>query len=128
MPDMQLGNAGTSLVKQASTPVAGVALVNGTPTILSWTPPNDGQLHRVLVYTTMTVQSAMTGGNINLQFEAPDGTFAGPGLLTGGQSAGYNYSGDAAPVIVKGGQTVMVIQGSALTAGAAILWAEIWGS
>ena len=46
----------------ATTGVNGFALQNGTPTILTWTPPNDGQVHRVLLIAQENVTVAETGG------------------------------------------------------------------
>jgi hypothetical protein len=50
-------------------------------------------------------------------------------LFTGAQGAGNNYAqAYAVSQVVKPGSTVVVAQTSALTSGAAVLWAEIWGS
>lgn len=121
---------GFSLV--ASTGASGFALQNGTPTILSWTAPNDGQLHRVMVFGQIHVTSAETGGQVSLQYFAPfSGSVAHTSQLfaaalgtdTNGQLLGF------VPAITVGaGTTVSILQISALTAGAAVVWAEIWGS
>ena len=112
---------------KATTGVSGYVLQNATPVVLSWTAPNDGQLHRAMVITSMDVTSAQTGGAIGAEVTLPDGTSGFPGLVQGGQGVGFNYT--AFPIIyhVGPGTTVTVSQTTAMTAGAAKLWAEIWG-
>jgi hypothetical protein len=121
----------TGLALRAATPAAGVALVNGTPAILSWTTPNDGNLHRFQVFLSMDVISTYTGGQIVVTFTSPGGNSVAWGVYAAGAAtgAGWNY-GEIflAPTFVKAGTTVTISQGTALTAGAATLQAEIWGS
>jgi hypothetical protein len=119
--------ANPALALQAATPAAGFALVNGTPTILTWTAPNDGQQHRVQVFASLHVTSTETGGVINLTGVFPDGTSATFQLIAGSQGSGTFSPNPARQIIVEAGQTVTVTQ-TALTGGAAVLWAEIWGS
>jgi hypothetical protein len=126
---MPLYNPLTAMYLQATTGTAGYALVNGTGTILTWTAPNDGQLHRFTVFAAMNVTSGQTGGNVDLNFTLPDSS--GPyawGLFSGGQGTGFNYSQGGHLVVVKANTAVTVTQSSAQTAGAALMWAEIWGS
>lgn len=124
-----LGTAGVGLTLQATTGVAGFALQNGTPTIASWTAPNDGQLHRAMFFASLVISSGETGGAINVGFTAPDGTVVAWGIFAAGQAAGYGYTqSPIVPAVVKAGTTVTISQGSPLTAGAAKLYAEIWGS
>lgn len=115
----------------ATTGPGGFALVNGTPAIITWTAPNDGQLHRVQVTALAHVTSAETGGQVNLTYFAP---FAGATLHTTTVLAaglGTDTAGQVNTlpfVTVQPGTVVSIAQGSALTAGAATVWAEIWGS
>lgn len=118
----------TSLKLQAQTPMGGVALINGTPSILQWTVPNDGQLHRFTYFSAMTISSPETGGTVNVLFTAPDGSAQAFTVFSGGQGSGQNFSQTFVGFMCKGGTTVTIIQIAALTAGAAIMWAEIWGS
>jgi hypothetical protein len=113
----------------ATTGITGFALVNGTPTILSWTAPNDGNLHRIMFFASMDVSSNETGGAVDIVFTDPAGTIVVWSFFLANQNAGYNY-GQATIIfpIVKPGTTVYITQGTALTAGAATLWAEIWAS
>jgi hypothetical protein len=127
MADMQLGNAGGPLALQAATPVSGFALVNGTPNILTWTAPNDGQQHRVQVFASLHVISTETGGIVNVNFSAPDGNNGTFQLIAGSLAAGLFTANPPRLVVVQAGQPVNILQ-TALTAGAALLWAEIWGS
>ena len=132
MADFPFGGV-PALQLQAATPVAGVALVNGTPTILIWTAPADGKQHRFMVFASMNVTVTEVGGAVGVAFTTPDqGSLtnnAFPGLFTGAQGAGNNYAqAYAVSQVVKPGSTVVVAQTSALTSGAAVLWAEIWGS
>lgn len=118
--------AGMSLL--AATPVAGYTLVNGTGNIISWTAPNDGLLHRVLFLSMLDVTSGPeTGGLIQVTVKAPDGTSGTFQVQANGQGAGI-HTGSTNPIIVQAGQAVTVAQNTALTAGAAVLWCEIWGS
>ena len=113
--------------KQAATPVAGVALVNATPNILTWTAPSDGALHRVSILATLDVTSGATAGALGVTITAPDGTSGTLSLFAGGHTAALY--GPAAPMdlIVQSGSTVTVAQTSGLSGGAATVWAEIWG-
>jgi hypothetical protein len=119
------------LQRQAVTPAAGFALVNGTPNIITWTAPNDGLQHRFLLFLSMDITVAYTGGQIIVNFMSPGGnnvTWAvyPPGAATG---PGWNYGFVSInPSFVKAGTAVTLSQGSAMTAGAATLNAEIWGS
>jgi hypothetical protein len=125
------GTAGgsLSLSSKAATGIAGFALVNGTPTILSWTVPNDGNLHRFAIFGSLSVTENETGGNIGYAYVLPDGTQTSFELVAG--NVNFAPSGEQAPftnlAIVAPGSLVTVSQSTALTAGAATLWAEIWG-
>lgn len=111
----------------ATTGDTGYTLVNGTGTIFSWTAPNDGQLHRVMLITDQHVTVAQTGGAILLDTTLPDGTTANPQIYAGGAGAGP-VAGPATTRIVEPGSTVSLVQSTAQTVGAAVLWAELWGS
>lgn len=108
----------------ASTPVAGFALQNATPIILSWTAPADGLNHSVFIPCSLAVSAAETGGLIVAATVAPDGTTGQSTLESAGQGIGQHPGQIAA--VIKPGSTVTVQQTSALTAGAATLWAQMW--
>jgi hypothetical protein len=113
---------------QAATPVAGFALQNGTPSILTWTTPNDGKQHRFLVLASLDVTSAETGGQVTVTYNTPDGG-AGSHTLFSANTAGGVFTPVASFMIIcEANTTVTIAQATALTVGAATVWAEIWGS
>lgn len=117
---------GTITTLATATPLGGFPLQNGTPQILSWTAPADGNIHRVTLVTALHVTSNETGGQVTLNTTLPDGTAANPVVYTGGTAASIGqFSTDR---IVQPGSTVTLAQTTALTGGAAVLWAELWGS
>lgn len=115
----------------ATTGPSGAALQNGTPTFLSWTAPSDGQMHRVQVNAVLHVTSAETGGVVIISGVLPDGGIISKSLFGGGAAAGFIYPPTiAAPqtVVIGAGTTYTISQSSALTAGAAVMFAELWAS
>ncbi|HEV2353208.1 MAG TPA: hypothetical protein VGR89_03110 [Puia sp.] len=118
-----IGNPNLNL--QAATPLAGVALINGTPTILSWTAPNDGVMHRFAIMADLHVTTLEVGGAVNNGWTAPDGTAGTSTIFAAAQAAGIYRSGIFG-TLIQPGSTVTVFQ-TALTGGASLLWAEIWG-
>jgi hypothetical protein len=112
---------------QATTGVGGYTLINGTGNILTWTPPNDGAMHRMILVSTLEVTSAETGGQVNLTYSDPGGTSHTQTPYAAALGAGGHISA-AFIVPVEANQAVTLAQASALMAGAAVLWAEIWGS
>jgi hypothetical protein len=124
-----LSLTGPTLALQATTGTTGYALVNGTGNILTWTAPNDGLLHRVQIIFSVSCTSGTTGGLISVTWTAPDGSTANSQMLAAGLSPGSMYrASSSAPVICKAGTAVSLTQYNAMTAGAATLWGEIWGS
>lgn len=119
------------LLLQAATPVAGYSLVNGTGQVtnMTWTAPNDGNQHRIVIFASIDVTSGPeTGGAITGSWTVPDGTSgAAFSIYAAGLSAGLHTAG-AFLAIVEAGATVTVNQSTALTGGASKLWCELWGS
>src|SRR5579862_5196763 len=126
-----MGNTGTQdqaapvLAAQAATPLAGTALVNGTPNLLQWTAPNDGQVHSFNVAATAHVTLALTGGQIQVKWTSA-GVNQVSTLLAGGEAAGtyvglFLGNGGNGPQQCDPGTTVTIQQTSAVTAGAAVL-------
>ena len=112
----------------ATTGPAGVALINGTQNIITWTAPNDGQMHRVALYGCLSVTTAETGGSTQLTYTSPDNRGAGVTVWGSGFGAGV-FQPNLIPLItVKPGSTVTFQQNAALTAGAATVFAELWAS
>ncbi len=123
LPAWQLG-----LVQQATTGTTGYTLVNGTGTIISWTTPNDGALHRFMIFGGEHITVNETGGQITVGYTLPDGTSVTHTLFAAGATLGDLPPAFNAAITVQANTAVTVRQNSALTGGAAILWAEIWGS
>jgi hypothetical protein len=122
-----------ALQLQAATAVGGFALQDATPTIISWTAPSDGKLHRCMIFTLLSVTLAETGGACQATVTPPSGAQQSFSIFAAGKAAGV-YHGDGASfgdlwgLLVEAGTTVTLAQSSALTAGTASVWAEIWGA
>jgi hypothetical protein len=108
-----------------STAVAGFALVNGTPNIMTWTAPNDGNLHVVICILNLDVTSSLTGGLITAQYSLPNGSVNTPTQFASGQSSGFHTS--VGGYIIEAGTTFVVSQATTVTAGAAVLWGTLIG-
>jgi hypothetical protein len=120
--------AGLPLVQQASTGTTGYTLVNGTGTIISWTAPSDAGLHRFAIFAAMHVTSTETGGQITVSYTLPDATSTAHTLFAAGAGSGDQLPALPFLATVEAGTTVSVKQATALTGGAATMWAEIWGA
>lgn len=128
-----LGSSGTApawqigYTLQSQTAAAGFTLANSTNTIITWSVPNDGAIHHLLCSAYVFATATMTGGQINMSFTDQGGNvISGVDLVNGGTTTGNaNWNFQIFPV--KAGTTVTISQGTALTAGAAKCWAEIWG-
>lgn len=112
----------------ATTGIGGYALVNGTGNAVTWAAPSDGAMHRVLVFATLHVSTAQTAGAIQAIVTIPDGTSNNKAMFAGGLSSNEYYSTGPAVFLVEGGTSLSVFQSSAQTGGAAVLFAELWGS
>ena len=120
---------------QATTGYTGYTLINGTGTIVSWTAPNDGALHRFEIFARLIVSSNLTGGAI---FAGNGGTVLTGGTINSGaflwsanQGAGdYFLTKTSLGVsgILGPAEQIYIKQSTAITGGAAILYAEIWAS
>jgi len=119
------GGVSLALAQVATTGDGGYALVDGTGTILSWTVPNDGNLHTALVAGTLIVTSAGTGGAIGTETtDTVLGNQTYPAAMySSAASSGINQHA----FCVGPGATVTVYQSSALTAGAAKVFVTIFG-
>ena len=117
----------TTMPIQAETALAGYTLVNGTGDIITWTTPNDGALHRWMVTGTIDVTTTEVGGSIAVIWTAPDSTASGSGiaLITASKAVGLTQNQVVGHS--KANTTVTVHQQSALTSGASVLWATIFG-
>ena len=125
--DKQVTAAVMFCAPAAATPVAGYTLVNGTGNILTWTAPNDGLLHQVTVAASLSVTSNQTGGQVTFTYTFPDSNSHVPTVFAGGAAIG-GFVTNAVMYMVKAGSTVTLAQSSALTGGAAVLWAQLWAA
>lgn len=126
MPAIQ--SAVPQLALQATTGPAGFALTAGTPAILTWNVPNDGRLHRIITFGDINVSSGTTGGVINIHVTDPGGT-AGTLALDAGTHGGTGFfMSTVRTLFVNPGSVVTVSQDSGLSGGAAVYYAELWGS
>jgi len=117
------------VVKLAATPAAGYTMVNGTGTIISWTAPNDGNNHRVHLFASLSVTVTEVGGAITCSFTAPDGTSTSHTVYAAAQVAtDVIVQGSPFSMVIKANTTFTLTQNTALTSGASVLFAEIWGS
>jgi len=112
----------------AATVPAGFPLTAGTPTIITWTPPADGKMHRIFAILNLTA-NAMTGGQVNVTFTDLAGNAQSRELVAAGSdSTGFATVFAPGYFLVEGGQPVSVVQASGVSAGTATAWAELWGS
>ena len=119
----------SALQQVLSSGTAGFTLQNATPTILGpWTAPADNQSHVVMVLGEVAVSSAETGGAIRVQFTPPNGSQIVATIDAGAHgSATVNpYSGGL--LVVAPGTTVTIVQGTALTVGAAVAYTSVWAA
>lgn len=107
------------------TPLAGFALQNATPTIATWIAPNDGQLHQAFVAAVLVVTVNEVGGQVFARWTgggaAQVQTAFNGGVAIGG--AIYNLV-----AVVDPGATIHLDQNTALTGGAASVFAVINGT
>lgn len=104
----------------------GYTLVNGTGTIMTFTFPSDGNLHLVFMPAVLHVTSTETGGSITYTYTLPDGTSqSAESLYAASTAAGIHTGGGS--FYCEDGSTFSVSQATALTGGAAILFAQMWG-
>jgi hypothetical protein len=118
-----------SLAKQAATPATGFALINGTPTIISYTTPNDGNIHTAIVSIAKIVTSTETGGQINITYTI-GGQAQNLVLLGGANAPGVFFTANAIRYVmmVDPNTTVSIVQAVALTAGASVVYVELFGA
>lgn len=115
---------------QAATAVAGYSMINGTGTIITWTPPNDGKIHPFLIiYESATTVNA-TGGTASFSWTAPNGTSRSGFSVDGGSHTAGTLQTPNFPTyaISEANQAVTLTQDGALTAGTVLVFAQIWGA
>jgi hypothetical protein len=92
------------------------ALINGTPTMISYTVPNDGMYHPVIVAGFLNVTIIEVGGAITL-------TCMGSSVILFNSAktvAMYTiFDGIPGTILVQSANTITIAQTAALTSGAA---------
>lgn len=111
----------------ATLTTAGYTYINGTGNIISYTFPNDGLTHRVLPSGELVVATTQTGGQIQMTYTSPDGVVRTAQLDAGGHVNG-TFTLNNTSYTVAPNSTVTIKQNTALQAGAAVLYPELWGS
>jgi hypothetical protein len=123
---------GMGMTLLATTTATGVALTSGTPTLLTWTAPNDGNMHRVLLVGELVVSSTETGGKVTVSFTDPaGGAHNGLQIYASALGAGaFGLPGTSSPVLtlIQANTAFTVAQAVGLSGGAAIFYGELWGS
>jgi trimeric autotransporter adhesin len=121
------GHVHTGLSQVATTGLTGVALVNGTGNLsgMTWTAPNDGNLHRVLLLATTVASGSPSGGIIQASYTDPSNTARASQGAFATQASGYNYPSQFVWMIYPN-TTFLLKQTSPLTAGSATLYGDIW--
>lgn len=109
----------------ATTGIAGFALQNATPTILTWAVPNDGRLHTVLTHGVKVVTSLETGGAVIITYTPSGSGSQSNTLIAGGQAVSNGILFTVASVVAQPNTTVTVSQQTNLTAGASSIYASI---
>lgn len=125
-------NAAGIMTLQATTGNTGYTLVNSTGTVITYTTPNDGNVHRVILYALIHVSSNETGGQITITYTGPQAgaTVHTTTVFAAALSSDTAGQPAASPiqVIVGPNTAVSVLQATALSGGAAVAWCELWGS
>ena len=111
----------------ADTGINGFALQDATPAIVSWTAPDDGEMHTVLFAELKHVTTLEAGGAVEYTFTSPDGSSVSAALDSGTRSPGL-FASASNMRFIKPGSTVTISQSSALTSGATLVFAQIWAS
>lgn len=109
----------------ATTGIVGFNLAATSGDIITWTAPNDGNMHRVMTIVEMHVTSALTGGQVQAVHNPPDGGSYNAQIIAANSAAGYHNISNPVYLVAPGG-TFAVHQGSGVSAGAGVVWAEIW--
>lgn len=133
MSGAQVGGSGGVLTpaqyggmrRVATTGANGFALVNGTSTILAWTAPSDGNIHSFSIFFRCIIAVNETGGHVGFSFGS---TGLGVNLNGGGEGNGDHPNESGSAYVALSGETITISQLSALTAGSATVYCEIWAA
>lgn len=113
-----------SLTPTARTSTAGFALQNGTPNVLTFNTPNDGNMHEYGVAATLNVTTLEVGGQVSLNWTAGGHAYSVVAFASALAVGNYTFS---QPIIADPNTAVTIAQTAALTSGAANAFAAISG-
>lgn len=116
------------LLKVADAGNSGVALINGTQTFCSYTTPNDGNLHPVIVMFDLVVSSTQTGGATGLTFTDAGGNVRTNFQILGGAQATGLHLWGFNNFLAAANTSFAVVQVSAQTGGASVAYAQVFAA
>lgn len=124
-----VANEGGRLSRRvATTGTGGYALTGSTGTILTYTAPSDGCLHWATFTAQLIVSSAETGGQVNLNVPGLGISIFAAGNATGTFHPLQNSVSGSESFLLRPGDTIAIQQATALTAGAAVLYADLYST
>ena len=92
--------------------------------LMSWTAPNDGNIHIVTIAALVDVVSTATGGQVTVSYHSGGHAISNQQLLAGSLATGQHFASLVIPVDGDGGQ-VLVFQNTAITGGEANFYGAI---
>lgn len=120
--------AGGVLLKVADAGNSGVALINGTQTFCSYTTPNDGRLHPVIVMFDLVVGSTQTGGATGVTFTDAGGNVRTNFQILGGAQATGLHVWGFNNFLAAANTSFAVVQTSAQTGGASTAFVQVFAA
>lgn len=121
----KISSPGTGIVT-AETSETGVALINGTQTIISAVVPNDGKVHSCSWRVLKTISALLTGGNVVIKwFPVPITTRTFAMSATGVGLTAADSNTHSTSHLLRPGTTITVTQTTAMSAGAAKVYGKI---
>lgn len=112
----------------AETPATGVALINGTQTILTYTASATEGPHIIVAFVALkVVTTQLTGGTIKWSWTLPTGAVHTPTATTNIAVGTHVYAPTPTPAVrvLHAGDAITLEQTVAMTAGAAKVYAKI---
>lgn len=111
--------------KVAATGGGGFPLQDGTPVILAWTAPSDGETHSFLIQFRMRNTRQQAGGKVQFTFGDSDQAIN----LNSGSEPGIDHENETGNTwLAMPGEVITVQQVEPLTAGDGTVYCEIWAT
>lgn len=118
------GRSQSTLSPVVRTPAAGFALQNGTPNIVTFNTPNDGNMHAYDVAAALDVTVLEVGGQVSLSWTAGGHAY---GVVMFASALAAGFSTFSQNIVADPNTAVTVQQTAALTSGAASIVAAVSG-